>query len=202
MHVEPNEAWDVRDPRVLAAMRRVPRERFVPEEARAEAFEDHPLPIGHGQTISQPSLVAYMTELAALRPDSRVLEIGTGSGYQAAILAELCEHVFTVEIIPALARRAEALLRELGYRNISVRQADGYDGWAEEAPFDAIVVTAAAPAMPPPLMDQLQDGGRLVIPIGEARGEQEIVLGTRRGEHLHTRTMLPVRFVPFTRKPA
>jgi protein-L-isoaspartate(D-aspartate) O-methyltransferase len=201
MQADPTRGWTIRDPRIRAAMRRVPRERFVPRECLDAAYDDHPLPIGLGQTISQPSLVAYMTELAAVQPGGRVLEIGTGSGYQAAVLAELGADVFTIEIIPALASRADALLRELGYRSIHLRQGDGHGGWPEAAPFDAIIVTAAPEAIPPPLVGQLRDGGRLVIPLGAPAGEQELQLVTRRGGRLEVTGTLPVRFVPFTRAP-
>ncbi len=189
----------VTDPAVLAAMQRVPRERFVPEDRKFFAGRDAALPIGHGQTISQPSLVAYMTQEARVARDSRVLEIGTGSGYQAAIVAELSDHVYSIEAIPALAARAAATLRTCGYDRIHLRQGDGYHGWPEAAPFDAILVTAAAPSVPPPLVEQLAEGGRLLIPVGESSGPQELMLVTKTADAVRTRALLPVAFVPFTR---
>ncbi len=158
----------VRDPRVLEAMLRVPRHLFVPEDLRHRAYEDTPLPIGEGQTISQPYMVAWMTELLGVEEGDRVLEIGTGSGYQAAVLCELAGEVFSVEKNPVLAREAEERLRSLGYANVRVRVGDGTLGWSEEAPFDGIVVTAGAPSVPQPLLEQLAEGGRLVIPVGSA----------------------------------
>lgn len=158
----------VRSGRVLAAMERIPRHRFVPEDSCDHAYEDSPLSIGKGQTISQPYMVALMTECAAPEPDDRVLEVGTGSGYQAAILAELVREVYSIERIPELAERAEGLLTRLGYENVSIRVGDGSEGWREKAPFDAIIVTAGAPEIPEPLVEQLEEGGRLVIPIGSA----------------------------------
>ncbi len=190
----------VTDPAVLAAMQRVPRERFVPEDRKPFAGRDAALPIGHGQTISQPSLVAYMTQEARLTRGARVLEIGTGSGYQAAIAAELSDQVYSIEAIPALAERAAATLRACGYHRIHLRQGDGYHGWPEAAPFDAILVTAAAPSIPPPLLDQLAEGGRALIPIGEHAGPQQLMLVTKSAGAIHTRVLLPVSFVPFTRE--
>lgn len=187
-------ARGVRDERVLAAMRRVPRHLFVPEALRDEAYRDHPLPIGHGQTISQPYVVAVMTELADVGPGDRVLEIGTGSGYQCAILAELAARVFSIEIVPELAESAERRLRDLGYENVTVRCGDGWLGWPEEAPFDAIVVTAAPPEVPKALLDQLAEGGRLVIPVGT--GLQELKVFTKEDGRIRERTVFPVRFVP------
>jgi protein-L-isoaspartate(D-aspartate) O-methyltransferase len=189
---------DVTDPIVLQAMRRVPRQEFVPPEYLGQSYENHPLPIGYGQTISQPFIVAYMSENLALKPGDRVLEIGTGSGYQAAVLSPLAGQVYTVEIVPELAARSAALLKQLGCSNVTVRQGDGYLGWPEQAPFDAIMVTAAAPRIPEPLKRQLRDGGRLIIPVGEEW--QELVLVTRRGERFEERRVLPVRFVPMTGK--
>src|SRR5688572_146180 len=157
----------VSDERVLAAMRKVPRHEFVPEELRGRAYGDFPLPIGEEQTISQPFIVAYMTQALELAPSDRVLEVGTGSGYQAAVLAELVREVYTIEIVPPLARRSKAVLERLGYRNVFVREGDGYRGWKEKAPFDAIIVTCAPDAIPKPLIDQLKVGGRMVIPVGE-----------------------------------
>ena len=191
-------ARGVRDPAVLEALRRVPRHRFVPETDRNLAYSDGPLPIGQGQTISQPYIVALMTELAALNRASRVLEVGTGSGYQAAVLGEVAGSVFTIEIVPELGERSAALLRELGYANIAVRVGDGYDGWPEEAPFDAIVVTAAPEKVPQPLLDQLKVGGRLVIPVGI--GYQELLVITRTEDGYDRRSTIPVRFVPMTGK--
>jgi protein-L-isoaspartate(D-aspartate) O-methyltransferase len=183
----------------LAAMRKVPRHRFVPEEVRRAAYADSPLPIGHGQTISQPFIVAAMTETAAITRDAKVLEIGTGSGYQAAIAAELSDHVYSIEIVPALATRAAATLQATGYERVHVRSGDGYHGWPEHAPFDVIIVTAAADSIPPPLVAQLKDGGRMLIPVGPQFGAQNLVLVTKHDGRARTRTLMPVRFVPFTR---
>ncbi len=194
MIAEQIEARGVTDPRVLTAMAKVPRHRFVPEAYQAEAYADHPLPIGHGVTISQPYIVALMTELADVQPGEKVLEVGTGSGYQAAILAELGARVYTIEVLEPLATKARALLHELGYDRVVVRHGDGYGGWPEQAPFDAIVVTAAPPKVPEALRVQLADGGRLVIPVG--RGAQELKVITRRGDRFSERTVIPVRFVP------
>jgi protein-L-isoaspartate(D-aspartate) O-methyltransferase len=184
----------------LAALREVPRHRFVPAEHLQDAYDDNPLPIGHGQTISQPFIVAYMTVTADITPGSKVLEIGTGSGYQAAVLAAMGARVFTIEIIPALAQRAAATLRELGYEQVQVRTGDGHNGWPEEAPFDAIIVTAAPETLPPVLVAQLAEGGHMVIPVGPQGGGQQLTLVTRTAGKVHTRMLLPVRFVPFTRK--
>jgi protein-L-isoaspartate(D-aspartate) O-methyltransferase len=191
-------ARGVRDPATLAALRKVPRHLFVPEASRAQAYDDHPLPIGHGQTISQPYIVAFMTEALALRGGETVLEIGTGSGYQAAVLGEIAARVYTIEIVTPLAEASAALLKHLGYANVSVRAGDGYVGWPEAAPFDAIMVTAAAPRIPEPLRQQLKDGGRLVVPVGDEW--QELVVVTRRGERFEEKRVLPVRFVPMTGK--
>ncbi len=193
------EPAGVRDPAVRAAMRKVPRHLFVPADQQDEAYEDHPLPIGHDQTISQPSLVAYMTELLAVGRDSRVLEIGTGSGYQAAILGELVREVFTIEIVRPLGERAAALLDRLGYAHIHVKVGDGYQGWPEHAPFDAIIVTCAPEQVPQPLVDQLKPGGRLCIPVGPRWGAQDLYLMVKRADGtLERRAVLPVRFVPMT----
>src|SRR5262250_388074 len=184
------EARDVHDPRTLNAMRRVPRHLFVAAGSEAEAYSDHPLPIGHGQTISQPYVVGFMTQAMGLHGGETVLEIGTGSGYQAAVLSEIALRVYTIEIVAPLAAEAEARLKRLGYANVSVRAGDGYAGWPEKAPFDAIVVTAAAPRIPEPLKEQLKDGGRLVVPVGDE--SQEIVVLTKRGASFDERRILPV----------
>jgi len=183
--------------RVLAVMEKVPRHEFVPEEYRNRAYEDRALPIGYDQTISQPYIVAFMTEQLDPQPADRVLEIGTGSGYQAAVLAQLVAEVYTIEIIEPLAQRAEADLKRLGYTNIHVRAGDGCQGWPEAAPFDAIIVTCAPEKVPPPLVEQLRDCGRMIIPVGPV-GNQELVLLRKQGERLEKRAMLPVRFVPMT----
>jgi len=192
------EARGVKDARVLRAMRTVERHRFLPAALRGEAYADRPLPIGLGQTISQPYVVALMTELAAVRPGARVLEVGTGSGYQAAVLSLLAAEVCTIEIVAPLADEARARLAGLGYANVTVRTGDGYRGWPERAPFDAILVTAAPPAIPQPLLDQLAPGGRLVAPVGPAGEEQELVVVERGAAGLTRRTVIPVRFVPMT----
>jgi protein-L-isoaspartate(D-aspartate) O-methyltransferase len=192
------EARGVRDPAVLTVMRRVPRHRFVPTEYLDAAYEDHPLPIGYGQTISQPYIVALMTEALKIKPGSRVLEIGTGSGYQAAILAELDAEVYTVEIIPALAQEAEQRLRDLGYGKVRVLNADGYFGWPEHAPFDAIIVTAAPDHLPQPLANQLKEGGRLIIPIGPQGSFQTLWLFEKKNGELAATNLGGVIFVPLT----
>jgi protein-L-isoaspartate(D-aspartate) O-methyltransferase len=180
----------------LAAMRKVPRHRFVPEQLARSAYADSPLPIGHGQTISQPLIVAFMTQTAQITRDSKVLEIGTGSGYQAAVLAQLAGHVYTIEIVPVLAQSARQILRRLGYSNVSVRQGDGYQGWPEEAPFDRVILTASPPEIPQTLIDQLARGGRLVAPVGRL-GSQELVLIEKKADGtLRRRSVLPVAFVP------
>ncbi len=190
---------NVTDPAVLRAMRTVPRHRFVPADYISLAYADHPLPIGYGQTISQPYIVAWMTELLSLQPGEKVLEIGTGSGYQAAVLAELGDiEVYSVEIIPELAEHAAARLRDLGYTNVQVKQGDGYYGWEEHAPFDAIIVTAAPDHLPPPLVAQLKDGGRLVIPIGPPGGYQSLWQFVKEGDDLKAYNLGGVIFVPFT----
>ena len=194
----------VRDARVLNAMRKVPRHLFVPLEYVAAAYDDHPLPIGHGQTISQPYIVAKMTELAQPKKADRALEVGTGSGYQAAVLAELVAEVYTIEIIEPLGLEAKERLRALGYRNVTVRIGDGYAGWPEKAPFDIILVTAAAPEIPPPLIEQLKPGGRMVIPVGEVGTVQTLLLitkGDKGPRDIRTREIIPVLFVPLTRTP-
>jgi protein-L-isoaspartate(D-aspartate) O-methyltransferase len=191
-------ARGVSDPKTLAAMGKVPRHLFVPPSAAAEAYEDHPLPIGHGQTISQPYIVAFMTEALGLVGGESVLEVGTGSGYQAAVLAQIAARVHTIEIVAPLAEESAARLKKLGCANVFVRAGDGYLGWPEEAPFDAIVVTAAAPRIPEPLEQQLKDGGRLVLPVGDEW--QELVVVTRHGNRFEEKRVLPVRFVPMTGK--
>lgn len=193
---------DALDPRVMAAMAAVPRERFVPEPWRFRAFADGPVPIGHGQTISQPYMVALMTDLVAPRPDSVVLEIGTGSGYQAAVLAQLAARVYSVEVVPALAEAAARRLQDLGCRNVEVSQGDGWQGWREHAPYDGIVVTAAAPEIPPPLIEQLKPGARLVIPVGEPGEPQLLELLVKRDDGgVDRRHILIVAFVPLVRAP-
>jgi len=190
---------EVLDERVVAAMSRVPRHEFIPKKHRSHAYKNRPLPIGYGQTISQPYIVAIMTDLIKLTPDSKVLEVGTGSGYQAAILAEVADKVFTIEIIEPLSKRADALLKRLQYNNIQVKYGDGYYGWQDQAPFDAIVVTAAASHVPPPLIKQLKPGGRMIIPVGSRFMTQELLLIHKQLDgKLLTRQILPVRFVPFT----
>jgi protein-L-isoaspartate(D-aspartate) O-methyltransferase len=188
---------DITNARVLAVLGRVPRHEFVPERVRNQAYEDHPLPIGYGQTISQPYIVAFMTEKLDPQPKDRMLEIGTGSGYQAAVLAELVARVYTIEIVEPLAERARADLQRLGYTNVLVRAGDGYLGWPDAAPFDAIIVTCAPDKVPQPLIEQLKDGGRMIIPIGET-WEQQLVLLRKRGQRLEQTAVLPVRFVPMT----
>lgn len=195
------ESRGVKDSATLAALRAVPRHEFVPADYRDEAYADHPLPIGHGQTISQPYIVGYMTELVRPRPGMKVLEVGTGSGYQAAILARIGCQVYTMEIFEALANGARERLTRLGFA-ATVRQGDGHFGWPEQAPFDAILVTAAAGYIPPALVEQLKPGGRMLIPVGSVYGVQHLILVTKnaRGE-ASTRTLLPVRFVPLLRAP-
>ncbi len=193
------ETRGITDPNVLEAMRTVPRHRFVPDDRRDDAYGDHPLPIGYGQTISQPSLVAMMSEALGVGPGDKVLEIGAGSGYQAAVLSAMGCEVYTVEIIPELAARAEAILNELGY-DVTVSIADGYFGWSEHAPFDGIIVTAAADQVPEPLIEQLKDGAALVIPVGPAGGAQTLWRITVDEDGLVSGKNLGlVRFVPFTR---
>lgn len=188
---------DIRNPRVLAVMGRVPRHEFVPPDLRADAYRDQPLPIGHGQTISQPYIVAFMTEQLDPQPSHRVLEVGTGSGYQAAVLAALVGEVYSIEIIEPLALGAIDALRRTGCTNVHVRVGDGYQGWAEHAPFDAVIVTCAPDHVPAPLAEQLREGGRMIIPVGEL-GDQQLVLLRKEGGALTQKTVLPVRFVPMT----
>lgn len=192
-------ARGVTDSAVLAALNTVPRHRFVPADLRASAHDDGPLPIGGGQTISQPYIVGLMTELVRPRPEMRVLEIGTGSGYQAAVLSRCVAEVDTIEVLPTLGHRAEKLLAELGYRNVRVRTGDGYDGWPERAPFDAIVLTAAPPEVPRPLLQQLRVGGRLVAPVGQG-GSQQLVVITRTETGFSRQVVAPVAFVPMVGK--
>jgi protein-L-isoaspartate(D-aspartate) O-methyltransferase len=192
-------ARGVSDARVLNAMRKVPRERFVPAHLAFRAYDDAPLPIGDGQTISQPYVVAHMTEALRVAPDHRVLEIGTGSGYQAAILGELARAVYTIEIVPTLARRAREVLQSLGYSHVQVREGDGYAGWPAQAPFDRIMVTAAVEEIPQPLLDQLGSNGVLVAPVGPQSAVQQITIVERTGGGTIERRTIPVRFVPFTR---
>ncbi len=191
----------IQDAAVLAAMAKVPRHRFVTESTLDLAYSDTPLPIGHGQTISQPFIVAYMSEALEVSPGDRVLEIGTGSGYQAAVLAELAREVYTIEIVPELAERARALLEALGYRNVHVRVGDGYQGWPELQPFDRIMVTAAPDHVPEPLVSQLAANGRLILPVGPRHDNQKLVILTRTPEGMVRQETLDVLFVPLTRKP-
>lgn len=191
---------ELTDQRVRAALGKIPRDQFIPEEYRPYAYENIPLPIGYGQTISQPYIVGLMTELLALQPTDRVLEIGTGSGYQTAVLAELAAHVYSIETIEPLAKSAQELLTRLGYDNISLRTADGYFGWEEASPFDAIIITAAAEEVPPPLKAQLADGGRLVAPIGPPGGTQVLWRFTKQNNNFIRENKGLVRFVPFTRR--
>ncbi|RLG71669.1 MAG: protein-L-isoaspartate O-methyltransferase [Methanobacteriota archaeon] len=190
---------DITDKKVLEAMAKVPRHLFVPKKYRNQAYADHPLPIGYGQTISQPYVVALMTQALELKPQDKVLEIGTGSGYQAAILAEIVKEVYTIEIIPELAERARKTLESLGY-NVQVKTGDGYYGWEEKAPFDAIIVTAAASHIPPPLLEQLKEGGRLIIPLGSTKYYQTLTLIKKKDGKLETKHLTTVRFVPMTGK--
>jgi protein-L-isoaspartate(D-aspartate) O-methyltransferase len=193
------KARDITDPRVLAAMGKVPRHRFVPDNLRSLAYEDHPLPIGSGQTISQPYIVALMTQWAEVKPEDKVLEVGTGSGYQAAVLAELSDRVFSIELLPDLAEAARTHLRDLGYGRVQVRSGDGYQGWPEDAPFDAILVTASAPEVPPALKQQLKEGGRLVIPVGPPGSVQELLLLRKVNGELQEEQRVPVLFVPLVK---
>jgi protein-L-isoaspartate(D-aspartate) O-methyltransferase len=186
--------------RVLAAVRKVPREEFVPPDSRAESYSDGPLPIGYGQTISQPYVVAFMTEQLQPQPTDRVLEIGTGSGYQAAVLAELVAEVYSIEIVEPLVKTAEATLQRLGYKNVHVKAGDGYKGWSEYAPFDAVIVTCAPDHVPQPLVDQLKEGGRMIIPVGPTLAQQLYLLEKRNGQ-VRQSAVMDVRFVPMTREP-
>jgi protein-L-isoaspartate(D-aspartate) O-methyltransferase len=188
---------------VMAAMGKVPRHRFVPSMQVLFAYDNRPLPIGEGQTISQPYIVALMTDLLDPKPTDRVLEVGTGSGYQAAVLAELVARVYTIEIVEPLAKRARQTLEQLGYSNVEARVGDGYNGWPAAAPFDSIIVTAAPPEIPKPLIDQLRPGGRMIIPVGGSRDVQDLLLVEKRSDGTSvTKRTLTVRFVPLTRSPA
>ena len=191
---------DIYQASVLEAMGKVPRHVFVPGEYQAWAYSDQPLPIGEGQTISQPYIVAYMTQELHIKPGDRILEIGTGSGYQAAVLGELGREVYTIEIVEALGKAARQRLKALGYDNVQVRIGDGYNGWPEQAPFDAIMVTAGAEELPQPLMDQLAENGRMIIPIGPHGGVRQLTLITRKKGKYKSEKLMPVRFVPFVRK--
>ncbi len=189
---------DISDTATLTAMRKVPRHRFVPDKMKKHAYEDRPLPIGYKQTISQPYIVAFMTQELALQSNDKVLEIGTGSGYQAAVLAEIVKEVYTIEIVEPLAKQTIQLLDKLEYQNIKVRIGDGYHGWKEKAPFDAIIVTAGIEEIPKPLIDQLKEGGRMIIPVGPSNSRQ-LLLATKKEGKIKTKKRLAVRFVPFTR---
>lgn len=194
------EARGVEHKATLEAMRNVERHLFVPQSRVALAYSDRPIPIGYGQTISQPYIVAYMT--AQLKPQShwRILEIGTGSGYQAAILSRIVDSVYTIEIIPQLGKKARNVINDLGYKNVHVKIGDGYHGWKEHAPYDAIIVTAASEVIPPPLIEQLKEGGKMIIPVGSQFQTQYLILVTKAHDKVKTRALLPVRFVPFTRQ--
>jgi protein-L-isoaspartate(D-aspartate) O-methyltransferase len=193
------ENRDIRSPRVLAAMREIPRHEFVPEEFQNSAYEDRPLGIGYGQTISQPYIVAFMTEHLAPKPSDRILEVGTGSGYQAAILSKLVAEVYSIEIVPQLAENAAAVLKKLGLANVHTKAGDGYQGWSEHAPFDGIIVTCAPDHVPNPLVQQLKEGGKMIIPVGDL-GDQSLYLLEKRGGKIERKAVLPVRFVPMTGK--
>jgi len=191
-------ARGIKNTMVLNAMNEIPRHRFIPDSYLDLAYSDQPLPIGSGQTISQPYIVAFMSEQLQLTSESKVLEIGTGSGYQAAVLGAIVDSVFTIEIVPELANSAKNLINELGYKNIIVKQGDGYAGWPDKAPFDAIMVTAAPSKIPPPLLEQLKIGAKMVLPVGEFR--QELVVVTKTKSSIEMENVLPVRFVPMTGK--
>lgn len=189
----------IRDARVLTAMRQIPRHEFVPEEFRDSAYQDRPLGIGYGQTISQPYIVAFMTEQLAPKPKDRILEVGTGSGYQAAILSKLVAEVYSIEIVPELAEQAGEILKKLGLANVHTKAGDGYQGWGEHEPFDGIIVTCAPDHVPSPLVRQLKEGGRMIIPVGD-HGDQSLYLLEKRGGKIERKAVLPVRFVPMTGK--
>jgi protein-L-isoaspartate(D-aspartate) O-methyltransferase len=194
------KARGIKDQRVLTAMEKIPRHLFIPQEGQRHAYDDSPVPIGEGQTISQPYIVALMTDALKLKGSEKVLEIGTGSGYQAAVLAELAREVYTIEIVDVLAKRAGKTLKELGYKNVHVRSGDGYLGWPEAAPFDAIIITCAPERIPQPLINQLKDGGRLVVPVGPEGQTQELVLLEKAGGKANRTSLGPVIFVPMTGK--
>jgi protein-L-isoaspartate(D-aspartate) O-methyltransferase len=191
---------DITNPAVLKAMEDVPRHRFVPSGMQDQAYADCPLPIGHGQTISQPYVVAFMTQMLEVRPDDKILEIGTGCGYQAAVLARLAQQVYTIEIVKPLADEARKLLTELGYKNIFIKAGDGFEGWSEHAPFNKIILTCAVEEIPPALIEQLKEGGRIIAPIGATYELQQLVIATKKAGTLTYRQVLPVRFVPMTGK--
>ena len=193
------QARDINDVATLAAMLNVPRHEFVPESKKVRAYTDGPLPIGNGQTISQPYIVAFMTQALLLEADHRVLEIGTGSGYQAAVLAKIVDSVYTIEIVADLAKAAKNRLKDLGYTNVVIKWGDGYHGLPTKAPFDAIMVTAGADSIPQPLIDQLKVGGRMIIPVGPHHGIRQLVLITKKKNKIIQKNLMPVRFVPFTR---
>jgi protein-L-isoaspartate(D-aspartate) O-methyltransferase len=188
----------ITDAKTISAMMKVPRHLFVPEDLKSQAYADYALPIGYGQTISQPYIVALMTSSLQLKGNETVLEVGTGSGYQASVLAEIVNQVYTIEIVPELAQRAEAVLRELGYRNVNVRNADGYFGWEENGPYDAVIITAAVDHIPPPLISQLKDGGKLILPLGNPLYYQTLTLVEKRNGELFTTYISDVKFVPLT----
>lgn len=190
----------ITDSKVIKAMRRVPRHLFVPDNYSSEAYGDYPLPIGYGQTISQPYIVAYMTEAVVPSAGKKALEIGTGSGYQAAVMAEIVDSVFTIEIVPELAAASAGIFQKLGYKNIIGRSGDGYNGWLGHSPFDIIIVTAAATEIPKPLIDQLAENGRMIIPVGNPGSVQELILLTKKNNRIQKTNLAPVRFVPLTRK--
>lgn len=189
---------EISDTRALLAMEEVPRHFFIPNSGQKDAYGDHPVPIGEGQTISQPFMVAIMTQCLELKTTDRALEIGTGSGYQAGVLAELCKEVYTIEIVEPLGKRAEVTLKELGYENVKVKIGDGFEGWKEHAPYDGIIVTCACEEIPQPLIDQLAEGGRLVIPVGEYNAYQTLKVLTKKGKDLNSKDVLDCRFVPLT----
>jgi len=193
-------ARDIADPNVLKVMGEIPRHEFVPVFMKTFAYADRPLPIGNDQTISQPYIVALMTQTLGVAPTDRVLEIGTGSGYQAAVLSKLAKEVYTIEIVKELADKSAKTLKGLGYKNVHVKFGDGFDGWTEHAPFDAIIITAAADRIPPPLLKQLRDGGKIIMPKGDTTGTQTLSLFTKKGDKLDRKDIALVRFVPFTGK--
>jgi protein-L-isoaspartate(D-aspartate) O-methyltransferase len=193
------ESRGISDRYTLNSMKRVPRHRFVPKNLQSQAYEDRPLPIGYGQTISQPYIVAFMTEIIRPKSDSRILEVGSGSGYQAAVLAEIVEQVYTIEIVPELGAQVKEKYQSLGFKNVHSKTDDGYYGWEEYAPFDAIIVTAAAESIPSPLIDQLKVGGRMIIPVGSPFMVQNLILVEKGKSKTTTKSLMPVRFVPFTR---